>query len=161
MGTILTSYGGAAEDHEGYAAQVLDDGSLTGTHSAENRARMVGAVVACGCGWVGTTRYPTREEFDEAAEALALAEWEHAHTRPFLAAVRHTELLRLRVLLRRAATVAGEVRDVPRSARQLAEQLDHVTELLESATGLARRLAEQAHEQAEHDDRGEWPRGES
>lgn len=26
MGTILTSYGDAADDHEGYAAQVLDDG---------------------------------------------------------------------------------------------------------------------------------------
>jgi hypothetical protein len=78
MGVILCSYGDDAADHEGYAAQVLDDGSLTSTYSDDTRPKMVGQVVAaCGCGWTGTTRYPERERYDEAAEELALAEWEH------------------------------------------------------------------------------------
>ncbi|HEX2301871.1 MAG TPA: hypothetical protein VHH34_25755 [Pseudonocardiaceae bacterium] len=85
MGTILTGYGEDAYDHEGYAAQVLDDGSITGRRSAETRSRMIGQVVAaCGCGWAGTTRYPCLEPFDVQAEALALAEWETSHARPVL-----------------------------------------------------------------------------
>jgi hypothetical protein len=85
MGTILASYGDDAYDHEGYAAQLLDDGSLTGTYSNDTEPRMVGQVVAaCGCGWTGTTRYPTTGPFDEAAHDLALAEWERDHARPTL-----------------------------------------------------------------------------
>lgn len=33
MGTILTSYGAAEYDHEGYPAHILDDGTVTGTYS--------------------------------------------------------------------------------------------------------------------------------
>ena len=166
MGTILTSYGDATDDHEGYAAQVLDDGSLTGTHSVETRGRMVGQVqAACGCGWTGNTRYPTREEFDEAAEELALAEWEHNHARPVLEQTQHTDLVRLRVLLRRlAADWPATDDDLPRAPRHLAEHLARAAESLDTAAALARRLAEQAREQTkhvEHTDRGEWPRGES
>ncbi|MGH3795635.1 MAG: hypothetical protein ACRDSP_12165 [Pseudonocardiaceae bacterium] len=77
MGTLLTGYGEDGYDHEGYAAQVLDDGSITGTYSNATCPRMIGHVVAaCGCGWAGTTRYPCPGPFDEQAEALALAEWE-------------------------------------------------------------------------------------
>ena len=51
MGTILTAFGDAAYDHEGGAAQLLADGSITGTYSRETRPRMIGAVVAaCSCG---------------------------------------------------------------------------------------------------------------
>jgi len=78
MGTIT----GDLYDHEGYAAQLLDDGTLTGS---ETQPRKVGQVVAaCGCGWHGATRYPSRDPFDEEAEALALAEWEAEHARPLL-----------------------------------------------------------------------------
>jgi NTP pyrophosphatase (non-canonical NTP hydrolase) len=85
MGTILVNYGDAADDHEGYAGQVLDDGSITATYSNETRPRMIGAVVAaCGCGWQGTTRYPTTELFDTVAEERALAEWETQHAVPTL-----------------------------------------------------------------------------
>lgn len=35
MGRIFTSYDAAGYKHEGYAAQVLDDGTLTGTHGPE------------------------------------------------------------------------------------------------------------------------------
>jgi hypothetical protein len=69
MGTFLTSYGDDAYDHEGYAAQVLDDGSLTSTYSEDTTPRMVGQVeAACGCGWTGTTRYTEPEGYAEVAE---------------------------------------------------------------------------------------------
>src|SRR5881397_3778549 len=108
MGTILTGYGDAAYEHEGYAAQVLDDGSITGTYSAQTKPRMIGAVVAaCDCGWQGSTRYPTRELFDEDAEQLALAEWEHQHALPTLRTA-HAELAeRLQRLLAEHATRLG------------------------------------------------------
>ncbi len=129
MGTILTSYGDAGYQHEGYAAQVLDDGTLTGTHGPDTRPRMVGQVVAaCDCGWTGTTRYPTREEYDEHAEALALAEWEHTHARPVLA--------------------AAQLTDTGRSPRELAEHLAYLASELESAAALAWRLHHQVDEQA-------------
>lgn len=86
MGTILTEFGDAAYEHEGFQAHILDDGSLTSAYSAETLPRMIGQVVAaCGCGWAGTTRYPSPVAFDAAAEEAALAEWEHSHARPILA----------------------------------------------------------------------------
>ena len=70
MGTILIGYGQAAYTHEGYAAQVLNDESITGTYSDETAPRMIGQVIAaCGCGWAGTARYPTTTgPFDENAD---------------------------------------------------------------------------------------------
>src|SRR2546421_12658012 len=105
MGTILTSFGDDAYDHEGYAAQVLSDSSLTGTYSDDTEARMIGSVVAvCGCGWSGTTRYPTTSgPFDETANELALGEWEREHARPVMEGRRADTWDRLRTLLRQLA----------------------------------------------------------
>lgn len=166
MGTFITCYGDAGYDHEGYAAQVLDNGSLTSEYSDETEPRMVGQVVAaCGCGWTGTTRYPCPEPFDEAAEQLALAESEHTHARPVLEQAQRAQLGRLRELARRAAAqLPADTGEVSRSARQLADQLTHAAELLQSATALARRLAEQTCIQAEHAEhvaRGHGDGGES
>jgi hypothetical protein len=146
MGRFLTSYGPAGYDHEGYAAQVLDDGALTGTHSADTAARMIGQVVAaCDCGWTGTTRYPTREEFDEDAEELALAEWEHAHARPVLEHHQQAQTTRLRALLRELAdqltTTGGD------SGGHLIDRLDRILRALDEATQLAHQLREQAEHQ--------------
>src|SRR5947209_1167694 len=89
MGRMLMDYGQYDYDHEGYAAEVLDDGSLTGTPSGDTVPRMIGQMVAaCGCGWTGATRYPSRNPFDHGAEDLALAEWERAHARPTLEGAR-------------------------------------------------------------------------
>lgn len=149
MGTFVTSYGDVGYDHEGYAAQVLDDGSLTSEYSDATEPRMVGAVVAaCECGWTGTTRYPTRDTFDEAATDLALDEWEHTHARPVLEQDQRADLDRLQRRLRALAT--AQLPGADRSARQLAEQLGQITCALETAADLARRLAGQAHEQADH-----------
>jgi hypothetical protein len=82
MGSFLARYGDDAYDHEGYVAQVFDDGSLTGTCSNDTTPRMIGQVVAaCDCGWTGSTRYPcpgslTRrwKESHFTTEAAALAD---------------------------------------------------------------------------------------
>ncbi|MCA1695984.1 MAG: hypothetical protein LC749_15360 [Actinobacteria bacterium] len=104
MGTFLASYGDDGYDHEGYVAQVLDDGTLTGTYSNETTPRMVGQVVAaCGCGWTGSTRYPSPGPFDETAKGLALDEWEHTHARPTLDGLRTDKWDRLRTLVRKLA----------------------------------------------------------
>lgn len=131
MGTILASCGDAAYDHEGYAAQVLDDGSLTTTCNTQTKRRMVNEVVAArGCGWTGTTRYPTTTQlFDEQAEELALGESEHAHARPLLARLQRAELARLRALLRSLATQVPDPGDAPR------EVADRIAHLLDGWTG--------------------------
>jgi hypothetical protein len=145
MGTVLIGYGDAGYAHEGYAAQVLDDNSITGTYSDETRPRMIGQVVAaCDCGWAGTTRYPTTTgPFDEDAEQLALTEWEHTHARPTLRRLQHEESARLGVHLRALAgysdRLATDWREVQSRAARL-DLLDQVLEDLDRAAELARRL---------------------
>lgn len=58
-----TSYRPAYE-HEGYAAAVLDDGTVTGTHDDLTNSRFVGRRAACVCGWRG-------ERFWSRAEVVA------------------------------------------------------------------------------------------
>lgn len=145
MGTILTGYGDAGYDHEGYAAQVLDDGSITGTHSDETAPRMIGYVVAaCDCGWTGTTHYPTTTgPFDEDAEQRALTEWEHQHARPALEDLRASSWERLRPVLRgigspRAALTGAQFIALPAAEqRAVAER---TLRALDLASGLAREL---------------------
>lgn len=148
MGTILTSYGEGAYDHEGYAAQVLDDGSITGTYSNTTRPRMVGQVVAaCGCGWAGTTRYPAPEPFDAQAEALALAEWETTHAVPVLTQARQDRAARLAQLLAGLAEAHRDHLQESRPDRHRVELLDRTLRTLANATELARELRDQAAEQ--------------
>ena len=152
MGTVLTSYGDAGYDHEGYPAQVLDDGSLTATYSNDTEPRMVGQVVAaCDCGWTGTTRYPCPQPFDEHAEALALAEWEHDHARPVLEHTQQRDLERLTQLLRDLHR--GVDFTAPTDARHRAGELERALVDLKYATRLAQRLHAQLVERAEIEDR--------
>ena len=114
---------------------------------------MVGQVVAaCDCGWTGSTRYPCADgdPLDEAAEELALAEWEHDHARPVLARAQDVELKRLQAQLRDLAAVDLTA---ARSPRERAELLGRLAGRLERATGLARRLHDQHLEQAEQAER--------
>ncbi len=145
-GDDLESYGDDAYDHEGYAAQVLDDGSLTSTYSDDTRPRMVGQVVAaCGCGWTGTTRYPEPQRFAEVAEDLALAEWERDHARPLLEGLRADHWARLRTLVRELAeshATTTRTRFSGLSPVQQRELLDRTLARLGHATTLARQLRE-------------------
>ena len=151
MGTILTSYGDPAYEHEGYAAYVLDDGTLTGTWDPDTRPRMTGErVAACDCGWTGTTRHrgADADPLDEQAEAIALAEWEHTHARPVLEQAQHRDLGELSDRLRNlGSTATGLPEAAPR--RELTEQLQAILRHLSAATALAERLHAQAQEQAE------------
>jgi len=144
MGTILTSYGDAGYDHEGYVGQLLDDGTITGTYSSSTIPRMTGHVVAaCGCGWSGTTRYPTRELFDEQAEELALGEWEHTHAVPALSAAVRDRTRRLPQLLSSlAANLDTRLGDA--TAPQRAVVLERTLRALDDARALARDLLAQA-----------------
>ncbi|MEO7194305.1 MAG: hypothetical protein ABIZ05_05705 [Pseudonocardiaceae bacterium] len=144
MGLILTSYGDDAYDHGGYAAQVLDDGSLTSTYSDDTTLRMVGMVVAaCECGWTGSTRYPTPTPFDDAAEERALAEWERSHARPTLEGLRALRWDRLGAVIRVLAeshvttTVTRFTDLAPEVQRAL---LDRTLTALGRATELGRQL---------------------
>lgn len=145
MGAILTSYGDDAYDHEGYAAQLLDDGSLTSTYSNTTDARMVGQVVAaCGCGWTGSTRYPTTTgPFDEAAHDLALDEWQRDHARPTLEGLRADHWDRLRTAVRRLAESHATVTRTRFSGLSPVEQrelLERTLAALDRATTLTRQL---------------------
>lgn len=143
MGTILTAYGDDAYDHEGYAAQLLDDGSLTGTYNSDTMPRMVGQLVpACDCGWTGSTRYPTTDPFDDAAQELALADWEHSHARPTLEGLRAATWDRLGTLLRQLTdshrTTSTSLSDLTPAAQR--DLLDRTLAALEDAVKLARAL---------------------
>ena len=149
MGTILTGYGDASYEHEGYAAQVLDDGSVTGTYSGATLPRMIGQVIAvCGCGWAGITRYPCPKPFDEQAEELALAEWETRHARPLLEQAQQGRAARLAGLLHSIAEQHRACLDQsgPRTSRYDLELLDRTLRTLATATDLARELRDQADE---------------
>ena len=144
MGRFLDSYGDAAYDHEGYAAHVLDNGTLTGEYSTETAPRMVGQLVAaCGCGWTGTTRYPSPDPFDETAAELALGEWERDHARPTLNALRDLDFDQLYRVLRvladsRLATTRIRYSELSPEAQR--ELLDSTLTALNRATTLARQL---------------------
>lgn len=146
MGTILESYGDDAYDHEGNAAQVLDDGSLTSTYSDDTKPRMVGQVVAaCGCGWTGTTRYTEPEGYAEVADDLALDDWERDHARPLLEGLRADHWARLRTMVRELAESHATTTSTRFSGLSPVEQrelLDRTLARLGHATTLARQLRE-------------------
>lgn len=144
MGVILTSYGDPAGDHEGYAGQVLDDGTITTTYSNDTQPHMIGAVVAaCGCGWQGRTRYPWKELFDASAENLALAEWETEHAIPALTRARDNQRRELANRLRDMATRhAGRLTSAAPPATERAV-LDQVVASLDTALEQARALRSQ------------------
>lgn len=154
MGTLLMSYGDDAYDHEGYVAQVLNDGTLTGTYSDDTESRMVGQVVAaCGCGWAGATRYPCPEPFDALAHELALAEWERDHARPTLAGRRADRWDRLRTLIRQLAESHATTTRTRFRELSLPEQRDLLTRTL-SSLGRATELAEQLRAPLDTPDKG-------
>jgi len=151
MGTILTSYGDAAYEHEGYVGQLLDDDTITGTYSSSIIPRMTGHVVAaCGCGWTGTTRYPCTggDSFDEHAHELALGEWEHTHAVPALSAAVQDRTRRLpRLLSSLAADLDTRLGDAT-AAPERAAVLERTLRGLDDARALAHDLLD--HARGEH-----------
>jgi hypothetical protein len=66
-------------DHEGSAARVLPDGTVTSSWTP-GTADFVAHVAACACGWTGERRHPG----DEVGEDAAAEEWERLHLAPLI-----------------------------------------------------------------------------
>lgn len=97
MGRVLDIGVEVAYDHEGYAAWVLDDGTLTGTASATINPRKTGKLRAvCECGWTGPKEWdvdstdPADWPSDELEDEI-LADWE-AHVRRLVVAEQRRDL---------------------------------------------------------------------
>ena len=116
MGTILTGYGEAAYDHEGYASRVLTTGKVTGTWSAETDAQAKGELApAYRCGRAGTGRWRVDPDSrfgipDDDQEDEVLAAWRSEHAVPVLTAAADKARARLASRLRWLAeqVTAGE-----------------------------------------------------
>jgi hypothetical protein len=124
------------EDHEGYAARRLPDGTLTSTWTKDTAAFDT-YVGACTCGWTGTDQRPPTEAGRTAAED----QWELAHARPLLAAAVPARVTELVDNLREE--VAELADDRPLAARAVAQRLtawsEHVLQLT-ATTELHHRL---------------------
>ncbi|MDN5748282.1 MAG: hypothetical protein L0H64_07215 [Pseudonocardia sp.] len=75
-----------ADEHEGWAALVLDDDTLSSEHSDRTRGRVTGWRAACDCGWSSTTTFVPGEPIGDRTaaprliEANAFDEWtQHVH----------------------------------------------------------------------------------
>lgn len=83
---------------------------------------------------------PAATTVEQPADALRV------HASPLLERAQHDDVYRLQVGLRRLAT--AELTPVAGAPRPLADRLTGVVEALEQLTDLARRLHEQARQQA-------------
>jgi hypothetical protein len=105
MGRVLDIGVDVAYKHEGYAAHVLKDGTLTSSYSREIDPRKVGRLrAACECGWTGPRDWENDDEdpagwpSDELEDAI-LADWE-VHVRGLVGAEEKRDLETLARVLR-------------------------------------------------------------
>lgn len=152
---------GDLEDHNGYAARKLLDGTLISTDRGVSR-EFTAYIAACQCGhhpnyttWTGPTEFPPTPE----GERAAAAEWEELHARPLLAAELPTGLhghtLGLLDALGAAAEsrplgVLGELRFLERAVDDLlvvavnrARTTDASWQQIGDRLGMARQSAQQ------------------
>jgi hypothetical protein len=102
------------DDHEGYAARKLPDGTLTGAWTATTAA-FTAYVACCGCGWAAEVEHPPTQDGEDAA----LDDWTvHADQQEAAAQARRRR--ELAEVLRALGRLAAEVEDpatLPRVAR--------------------------------------------
>jgi hypothetical protein len=121
MGVIIEDL----EDHEGYAARRLPDGTLTGTWTQATR-EFDGYVAACGCGWHANVDYlPT-----ESGEAFAIDQWRSEHAEPLLARQAERRQLELAQALGALGGIADFV-DNPANLARISRAADRVRELVD------------------------------
>jgi hypothetical protein len=116
------------DDHEGYAARKLDDGTLTGTWT-QATAAFTAYVASCACGWTATAEHPPTE----AGEDAALDDWAgHADQQQAAQQARRRQQLAetLRALGRLAADVENPA-NLPRIARAAQRAHELAGELLD------------------------------
>jgi hypothetical protein len=116
------------DDHEGYAARKLEDGTLTGTWT-QATAAFTAYVASCACGWTATAEHPPTE----AGKDAALDDWAgHADQRQTEAQARCrqqlAETLRalggMAELVDQPATLPPIARAAQRARRLAGELLD-------------------------------------
>jgi hypothetical protein len=120
MGVVIEDL----EDHEGYAARRLLDGTLTSTWAQPGGFDAY--VGACGCGWRANLYYPPTE----AGEQAALDHWHQGHATVLLE--RHAQQRRaeLAQALRALGGIADFV-DNPANLARIGRAADRVQELVE------------------------------
>ena len=86
MGIRYTGpYAQQVDDHEGYAARKLADGTVS-VEWTEETSSLLGFVAACSCGWRADGEHPATEAGRDAAEA----QWNTEHLGPLIEAARAT-----------------------------------------------------------------------
>jgi hypothetical protein len=116
------------DDHEGYAARKLPDGTLTGTWT-QATAAFTAYVASCACGWTAEAEHPSTE----AGEDAALGDWaahadqqqaaQQARCRQQLAETLHA-LGRLAELVDQPTTLPHIARAATRAGELAAQLLD-------------------------------------
>jgi hypothetical protein len=103
------------EDHEGYAARRLPDGTLTSTWTRDTAA-FDADVGACTCGSTRTDQHPPHRSGTHRRRGP----WEHAHARPVLAAAVPARITELVDNLREEVAELADDRPPGRPRRRLA-----------------------------------------
>jgi hypothetical protein len=116
------------DDHEGYAARKLEDGSLTGTWTAATAA-FTAYVACCECGWTAEKEHPPTEIGEDAA----LDDWaDHAdHEEAALMARRRRDLAEVLRALGGIAAYVDNPANLSRIARAAQRARELAAELLE------------------------------
>jgi hypothetical protein len=121
MGVVIEDL----SDHQGSAARLLPDGTLTGTWTWATR-EFDAYVGACSCGWRANLNYlPT-----EAGEQAALDHWYQGHATPLLERQSQQRRADLAQALRALGGLAALV-DSPANLARIGEAADRVRELVD------------------------------
>jgi hypothetical protein len=115
------------DDHEGYAARKLADGTLTGTWT-QATAAFVAYVASCACGWTADQAHPPTEAGADAAlrDWAAHADQQQARQQ----ARRRQQLAETLRALGRLAELVDQPATLPRIARATTRAGELATELL-------------------------------
>jgi hypothetical protein len=121
MGVVIEGL----EDHEGYGARRLPDGTLTSTWTLATR-EFDAYVAACGCGWRGSVDYlPT-----ETGEAFAIDQWWMTHAEPLLVRQAQQRRAELAQVLGALGGIADFV-DNPANLARIGRAADRARELVD------------------------------
>jgi hypothetical protein len=113
------------EDHEGYGARRLPDGTLTSTWTLATR-EFDAYVAACGCGWHGSVDYlPT-----ETGEQFAIDQWWMTHAEPLLVRQAQQRRAELAQVLRALGGIADFV-DIPANLPRIGRAADRARVLVD------------------------------
>jgi hypothetical protein len=121
MGVVIEGL----EDHEGYGARRLPDGTLTSTWTWVTRA-FDAYVAACGCGWQASVDYlPT-----ETGEEFAIDQWWMNHAEPLLVGQAQQRRAELAQVLRALGGIADFV-DNPANLPRIGRAADRARMLVD------------------------------